>query len=114
MALVPVTADTGHLGLLGVLMHPNAVAALALLTAFADQVAGMLADALPATDCPRSHRAPGLPLQRQLLDAINHAIVATEPDGTVVVWNRSAEQIYSWPGECATFVRRLSRRQCGW
>lgn len=36
------------------------------------------------------------PSLRSLFDASPRAIVATEPDGTIVVWNKAAERLYGW------------------
>jgi PAS domain S-box-containing protein len=33
----------------------------------------------------------------QLLDAVDQAVVATTPDGVIVLWNRCAERLYGWP-----------------
>jgi PAS domain S-box-containing protein len=32
----------------------------------------------------------------QLLDAVEQAVVATTPDGEIVLWNRCAERLYGW------------------
>ena len=39
------------------------------------------------------------PSLRSLLDAAPRAFVATEPDGTVVLWNKAAERFYGWAEE---------------
>lgn len=31
-----------------------------------------------------------------VLDALSRAVVATDPDGTIVYWNRGAEEVYGW------------------
>jgi PAS domain S-box-containing protein len=36
-------------------------------------------------------------LHQQLLDAVQCAIIATDPGGTIVYWNRFAEALYGWP-----------------
>jgi PAS domain S-box-containing protein len=33
----------------------------------------------------------------QLLDAVEQAVVATTPEGEIVLWNRCAERLYGWP-----------------
>ena len=37
--------------------------------------------------------------QARLLDAVGQAIIATNPQGTIVYWNRAAEELYGWPKE---------------
>ncbi|MEI7645047.1 MAG: PAS domain S-box protein [Chloroflexales bacterium] len=32
----------------------------------------------------------------QVLDAVQHAVIATDPDGIILYWNRSAEELYGW------------------
>jgi diguanylate cyclase (GGDEF)-like protein/PAS domain S-box-containing protein len=39
--------------------------------------------------------------QAQLLNAVGQAVVATTVDGTIVYWNRAAEQLYGWSAEQA-------------
>lgn len=36
-------------------------------------------------------------LYRRLLDALDQAVIATDPDGTIRYWNSYAEQLYGWP-----------------
>jgi PAS domain S-box-containing protein len=36
-------------------------------------------------------------LQARLLDSVGQAVIATQADGTVVYWNRAAEDLYGWP-----------------
>ena len=31
-----------------------------------------------------------------MLDAVGQAVMATEPDGTLIFWNRAAERLYGW------------------
>lgn len=40
-----------------------------------------------------------LRFQAQLLDAVGQGVIATDIDGTVRYWNRSAEQLYGWRRE---------------
>jgi PAS domain S-box-containing protein len=35
----------------------------------------------------------------QLLDAVEQAVVATRPDGRIVLWNRCAERLYGWSAD---------------
>jgi PAS domain S-box-containing protein len=37
--------------------------------------------------------------QARLLDAVGQAIIATNPQGTIIYWNRAAEELYGWPNE---------------
>jgi len=37
------------------------------------------------------------PSAAELLDALGHAVIATDPQGTVLFWNGAAEQLYGWP-----------------
>ena len=37
--------------------------------------------------------------QARLLDAVGQAIIATNPQGTIIYWNRAAEELYDWPKE---------------
>src|SRR5690348_2774063 len=34
--------------------------------------------------------------QSSLLDHLNSAVIATDPDGCITHWNRHAEEIYQW------------------
>lgn len=38
-----------------------------------------------------------LQFQAQLLEAVEQAVVATDPRGRIVYWNRGAERLYGWP-----------------
>ncbi|WP_406832069.1 PAS domain-containing protein [Pedococcus sp. KACC 23699] len=40
---------------------------------------------------------PLRPSADELLDALGHAVIATDTQGTVVSWNGAAEQLYGWP-----------------
>ncbi len=35
--------------------------------------------------------------QADLLDAVNEAVIVTDPSGTIIYWNPSAERVYGWP-----------------
>jgi PAS domain S-box-containing protein len=37
--------------------------------------------------------------QARLLDAVGQAIIATNPQGRIIYWNRSAEELYGWSNE---------------
>ena len=37
--------------------------------------------------------------QARLLDAVGQPIIATNPQGTIIYWNRAAEKLYGWPKE---------------
>src|SRR6478672_12673655 len=36
------------------------------------------------------------PSAEELLDALGHAVIATDMEGTVLAWNGAAEQLYGW------------------
>jgi len=38
-------------------------------------------------------------LQARLLDAVGQAVIATDPEGNIIYWNRAAEEIYGWTKE---------------
>ena len=40
---------------------------------------------------------PVRPSADELLDALGHAVIATDLQGTVLFWNGAAEQLYGWP-----------------
>ncbi|HET8768516.1 PAS domain-containing protein [Phycicoccus sp. M110.8] len=40
---------------------------------------------------------PPRPSADELLDALGHAVIATDTQGTVLSWNGAAEQLYGWP-----------------
>jgi PAS domain S-box-containing protein len=37
--------------------------------------------------------------QARLLDAVGQAIIATNPQGIIIYWNRAAQELYGWPKE---------------
>ena len=44
--------------------------------------------------------APALPVRpsaEELLQALGHAVIATDPQGSVLFWNDAAEKLYGWP-----------------
>ncbi len=40
-----------------------------------------------------------LSLHTQILDAIGQAVLATDPEGRIIFWNRAAEELYGWKKE---------------
>jgi two-component system, cell cycle sensor histidine kinase and response regulator CckA len=44
-------------------------------------------------------RSARLRLQAALLEAVAQAVVATDPDGRVIYWNRGAEELFGWSAE---------------
>src|SRR4051812_35783938 len=55
---------------------------------------------LPTTSRKPS-RSSGLQLHRYLLDAVEQAVIATDPTGTVIFMNTYAEKLYGWKAEDA-------------
>ena len=52
------------------------------------------------SDTPRRKRVEDqINFQRRLLDAVGQAIIATDPQGKIVYWNRAAEKLYGWSAE---------------
>ena len=49
------------------------------------------------TDRTRSEEA--VRFQAQLLNAVQQAVVATDPAGTVIFWNKFAEKLYGWSAD---------------
>ncbi|WP_208029748.1 PAS domain S-box protein [Rhabdothermincola sediminis] len=41
--------------------------------------------------------AVGSGFRARLLDAVEQSIVATDPEGRIIFWNRAAERLYGWP-----------------
>src|SRR5215204_2067232 len=35
----------------------------------------------------------------RLLDAVGQAVIAADPQGTVIYWNRAAQELYGWSAE---------------
>ncbi|HEY8832346.1 MAG TPA: PAS domain S-box protein [Gemmatimonadaceae bacterium] len=44
----------------------------------------------------RTRSEAAIRFQAQLLNAVQQAVVATDPDGTVIFWNKFAENLYGW------------------
>ncbi|HEV7838882.1 MAG TPA: PAS domain S-box protein, partial [Gemmatimonadaceae bacterium] len=47
----------------------------------------------------RSRSEAAIRFQAQLLNAVQQAVVATDPDGIVIFWNKFAENLYGWAAE---------------
>jgi PAS domain S-box-containing protein len=47
----------------------------------------------------RSRSEAAIRFQAQLLNAVQQAVVATDPDGLVIFWNAFAENLYGWAAE---------------
>jgi two-component system cell cycle sensor histidine kinase/response regulator CckA len=47
----------------------------------------------------RSRSEAAIRFQAQLLNAVQQAVVATDPDGLVIFWNTFAEKLYGWTPE---------------
>jgi len=49
----------------------------------------------------KSRSEAAIRFQAQLLNAVQQAVVATDPEGIVIFWNDFAEKLYGWPAEDA-------------
>ena len=47
----------------------------------------------------RTRSEAAIRFQAQLLNAVQQAVVATDPDGLVIFWNKFAENLYGWTAE---------------
>ena len=47
----------------------------------------------------RTRSEAAIRFQAQLLNAVQQAVVATDPDGIVIFWNKFAENLYGWTAE---------------
>jgi PAS domain S-box-containing protein len=56
-----------------------------------DTVAGQIGQFLE-----RNRAEEKIRFQAHLLDAVGQAVIVTDPDGTIVYWNRFAERLYGW------------------
>src|SRR5207253_2672346 len=63
-------------------------------TGVAVRVIGAITD---VTERSRSEAA--IRFQAQLLNAVQQAVVATDPEGHVIFWNTFAEKLYGWAAE---------------
>jgi PAS domain S-box-containing protein len=43
--------------------------------------------------------AESVRLQSALLNAVEQAVIATDPGGKIIFWNRQAERLYGWPAD---------------
>jgi PAS domain S-box-containing protein len=51
-----------------------------------------------STDVSERKRAEeAIRFQAHLLDTVEQAVIATDPGGTIIYWNRFAESLYGWP-----------------
>jgi PAS domain S-box-containing protein len=64
------------------------------LTGAAIRMIGAMTD---VTERTRSEAA--IRFQAQLLNAVQQAVVATDPEGIVIFWNKFAENLYGWTAE---------------
>jgi PAS domain S-box-containing protein len=58
---------------------------------------GILTHGMDVTERHRAHER--LRFQAALLDAVGEAVIATDLEGRILFWNRSAESIYGWSSE---------------
>jgi two-component system cell cycle sensor histidine kinase/response regulator CckA len=45
----------------------------------------------------RQEAAAQIAFQASLLEQVRNAVIAVDPDGRIIFWNRFAEQLYQWP-----------------
>ncbi len=101
---VPLLVDGRAIGVLGVGFpepHQTTPAALRILTLLAAEVApaletARLYEAMRTELAERRRVEESLRFQGQLLDAVEHALIALNLDGTIRYWNRAAEAMYGW------------------
>jgi PAS domain S-box-containing protein len=53
------------------------------------------------TGSTETEAVPVRPSADEMLHALGHAVIATDPQGTVLYWNDAAEVLYGWPAEAA-------------
>jgi PAS domain S-box-containing protein len=58
-------------------------------------VCGILISARDTTDQEQVEKR--IRLQTHLLDAVEHAVIATDVHGRIIIWNSCAEKLYGWP-----------------
>src|SRR5436853_2062886 len=52
---------------------------------------------MAAGDVDRDETLPGTKFSaRTVIDVLPRAVIVTEPDGRIVLWNRRAETLYGW------------------
>jgi PAS domain S-box-containing protein len=101
---VPLLVGGRAIGVLGVGFpepHQATPAAVETLTLLAAEVApafeaARLYEAARAELAERRRTEEGLRFQAQLLEAVEHALIALNLDGTIRYWNRAAETLYGW------------------
>jgi PAS domain S-box-containing protein len=101
---VPLRVDGHAIGVLGVgfpepqQATPAAIRTLTLLAAEVGPAleAARLYEAMRTELADRRRAEASLRFQAQLLDAVEHALIAINLDGTIRYWNRAAEALYGW------------------
>jgi PAS domain S-box-containing protein len=101
---VPLLVGGRAIGVIGIgfpephLANPAAVETLTLLAAEVAPAleAARLYEAARAELAERRRAEEALLFQGQLLEAVEHALVALDLDGTIRYWNRAAETLYGW------------------
>ena len=101
---VPLLVGGRAIGVLGVGFpepHQATPAAVRMLTLLAAEVgpaleAARLYEAMRTELAERRRAEDSLRFQAQLLDAVEHALIAVNLDGTIRYWNRAAEAMYGW------------------
>ncbi len=53
----------------------------------------------PMHDAAQKGAEGGIRFQAKLLDAVGQAVIATDPEGKILYWNRAAEELYGWSEE---------------
>jgi PAS domain S-box-containing protein len=104
---VPLLVGGRAIGVLGVGFPESRLATSAAaqtLTLLAAQVApafeaARLYETARAELQERRRKEEALRFQTQLLEAVEHALIALALDGTIRYWNRAAEKIYGWRSE---------------
>jgi PAS domain S-box-containing protein len=107
MVAVPLLVGGRAIGVLGVGFpepHQATHAAVETLSLLAAQVAPALEAAriyaAAQAELEERRRAEmALRFQAKLLDAVEHALIALDLDGTIRYWNRAAETLYGWRSE---------------
>jgi len=104
MVAVPLLVGGRAIGVLAVGFPEQSQAtpvAVETLTLLAAQVApafeaARLYEAARAELAERRRNEEALRFQAQLLEAVEHALIALDLDGSIRYWNRAAETIYGW------------------
>ncbi|MCA1838576.1 MAG: PAS domain-containing protein, partial [Actinobacteria bacterium] len=53
----------------------------------------------PMEDADRKRVEEKIHFQSWLLDAVGQALIATDPQGKIIYWNRAAQRLYGWSEE---------------